>query len=216
MIDTNKSLFITLEGGEGTGKSTLTKSLIRDLVHGGNSVIATREPGGTVGAEEIRELLIKGSGDRWSAASEICLYYAAREDHIRRVIAPALAKGTIVICDRFFDSTRAYQGTLGIKESNIIKCLEENIVGYCMPDLTLVLDIDVEIGLRRAGARNDNENRFEQKAIQFHQNLRSKFLEIAHNEPQRCKIIDAALPIEQVHAQALGHINTALKDRYER
>lgn len=199
-----RGFFLTLEGGEGTGKTSLAKSLSQYCTSIGRDFVLTREPGGTNGAEAIRELLVKGDASRWDAMSEICLFYAARNDHIKRIIAPALEAGKIVICDRFFDSTRAYQGELGEAEAKVIKCLEQNIVGPNMPDLTLVLDIDVEIGLRRARSRMDNEGRFEAKAIDFHTKLRNAFLEIAKNEPERCSIIDAAIPMAEVHAKAIA------------
>ena len=216
-----KSLFITLEGGEGSGKSTLIKRLVARLTALGNIVITTREPGGTSGAEEIRNLLVKGSAERWDVTSEICLFYAAREDHLYRLIRPALEDGKIVICDRFFDSTRAYQGQLGARESNIIKALEENIVGPTMPDITLILDIDVETGLTRANSRNNNdgddkEGRFEAKKIEFHQKLRDAYLEIARKEPERCKVIDATKTPDEIEEIAMGLItqilDTSLKE----
>ncbi len=209
------SLFITLEGGEGTGKSTLIRSLNDYFFKNGCDVILTREPGGTEGAEAIRDLLVKGSANRWNAMSEICLFYAAREDHIVRVIKPALEQGKVVISDRFFDSTRAYQGELGVHENNVINCLEENIVGQCLPDLTLILDIDVKIGLARANSRKDDEGRFEAKKIEFHEKLRQNFINIAQKEPKRCKIIDANQTREQVFDEAINHIKTLYGTNYE-
>jgi len=208
-----KSLFITLEGGEGTGKTTLIKSLYAELSLRGHEIVLSREPGGTEGAEAIRDLVLKGDANRWNSMSEICLYYAAREDHLMRVIRPALLSGKIVICDRFYDSTRAYQGHLGPKEQRVIKCLEDNIVAEYKPDLTIILDIDVEIGLARAGSRKDDECRFESKKLEYHQNLRNAFLAIAKTEPERCKLIDAAMPIAEVYKSALALIDTALKAR---
>ncbi|MBN8647650.1 MAG: dTMP kinase [Caulobacterales bacterium] len=206
-------LFITLEGGEGTGKSTLIRSLNDYFVSNGNQVILTREPGGTEGAEAIRDLLVKGSANRWNAMSEICLFYAAREDHITRVIKPALSDGKIVISDRFFDSTRAYQGELGFHENNVINCLEANIVGQCLPNLTLILDIDVNIGLARANSRNDDEGRFEAKKIEFHEKLRQNFLNIAKKEPLRCKVIDASQSKDDVFNEAIKHIASLRGDK---
>lgn len=198
--------FLTLEGGEGTGKSTLLRGLKSYFEQTGRFVIATREPGGTIGAELIRDLLVKGDAGRWNSMSEICLFYAAREDHIKRVIEPNLKLGNIVISDRFFDSTRAYQGNLGIREANVIKALEENIVGPCLPNLTIILDIGVEIGLNRANSRKDDEGRFEAKALEFHKSLRNSFIEIAKNEPNRCKLIDASLSADEVLSIAINLI----------
>lgn len=208
-----KGFFLTLEGGEGTGKTSLTKALAQFCISIDRDYLITREPGGTKGAEAIRELLVKGEASRWDAMSEICLFYAARNDHIRRVIVPALSEGKIVICDRFFDSTRAYQGKLGANEEKVIKCLEENIVGPNMPDLTLILDIDVEIGLKRAMSRMDQEGRFESKTLDFHNRLRQSFLEIAIKEPERCKIIDAAMPIDLVHEKAIEILKQKMSEQ---
>ncbi len=207
-----QGFFVTLEGGEGTGKSSLAKALTQYLESKGHEVINTREPGGTKGAEAIRELLVKGDAARWDAMSEICLFYAARNDHIKRIIAPAIAENKIVICDRFFDSTRAYQGHLGESEEEVIKCLEKNIVGPMMPHLTLVLDIDVEIGLKRAKSRMDSEGRFESKTLEFHNALRTAFLKIAKSEPNRCKIIDAAQSMEKVHSDAIRELNLKMDE----
>lgn len=204
--------FITLEGGEGTGKSTLLKGLEKALMFAGHEVITTREPGGTEGAEAIRQLLVTGDASRWSALSEICLFYAAREDHINRLIKPALNSKKIVISDRFFDSTRAYQGELGDKEANVINCLEKNIVSDCMPNLTIILDIDPEIGLKRAGSRHGIEVRFETKTIEFHKTLRQKFLDIALLEPNRCAVIDANQSAEKVLEEALLAIDGKLNN----
>lgn len=202
--------FITLEGGEGTGKTTLLQALRDYFLANGHEVVTTREPGGTEGAEAIRSLLVTGDANRWNAMSEICLFYAAREDHIRRLILPALEQKKIVICDRFFDSTRAYQGELGANEQNVIKCLEDNIVGACLPNLTLILDIDTETGLARAGARRGSEMRFEAKTIDFHNKLRQKFLEIGQNEPQRCAIIDASQSPAEVFHKAIEIIKSKI------
>ncbi len=203
-------IFITLEGGEGTGKTTLLQALRDYFLATGHEVVTTREPGGTDGAEAIRNLLVTGDANRWNAMSEICLFYAAREDHIRRLILPAIEQKKVVICDRFFDSTRAYQGELGANEQNVIKCLEDNIVGACLPNLTLILDIDVEIGLARAGSRRGNEMRFEAKTIDFHNKLRQKFLEIAKNEPKRCAIIDASQSPSEVLRVAIEIIESKI------
>jgi dTMP kinase len=184
-------LFITLEGGEGAGKSTLITGLAARLRDVGHEVVLTREPGGTEGAETIRALLVTGDAGRWTALSELCLFYAARQDHLERLIRPALAAGKIVICDRFADSTRAYQGQAGGAGREAVETLDALIVGATQPDVTLILDIDPEIGLARAVARRGHEDRFEGKALAFHQALRASYLEIAANEPKRCAVLDA-------------------------
>jgi dTMP kinase len=192
--------FITLEGGEGTGKSTQAARLARRLTAAGREVVATREPGGSPGAEAIRTLLVEGAPDRWSATTETLLVYAARRDHVERVIQPALARGAWVVCDRFLDSTRAYQGAGGGAPAGLIAALEEDVVGPCMPDVTLILDLPVELGLRRAADRSGRERRFEAKGRAFHEALRQAFLDIAAREPGRCVLIAADAAVGAVEA----------------
>lgn len=184
-------LFITLEGGEGAGKSTLIKGLAARLKEACVDVVVTREPGGTDGAESIRDLLVTGAAARWTALSELCLFYAARQDHLERLIRPALARGHMVLCDRFSDSTRAYQGQAGGAGQDAVETLDALIVGATQPDITLILDIDPKIGLSRAAARRGKEDRFEGKDLAFHQALRASYLLIAANDPSRCKVLDA-------------------------
>lgn len=192
--------FITFEGGEGAGKSTQLKRLVERLQGQGLEVVATREPGGSPGAESIRELVLKGAADRWSPVTETLLMYAARRDHVERVIRPALARGAWVVCDRFADSTRAYQGAAGGTDPGLISALETHVVGETRPDLTLVFDLPVDIGLARAHARAGTEMRFESKGDAFHERLREAFLAIARAEPDRCAVIDATGSLEQVQA----------------
>ncbi|HEY5107324.1 MAG TPA: dTMP kinase [Caulobacteraceae bacterium] len=184
--------FISFEGGEGAGKSTQVALLAARLGSGGREVVTTREPGGSPGAEAIRALLVTGAADRWSATAETLLIYAARCDHIERVIGPALARGATVICDRFADSTRAYQGAAGGAPEALIAALETRVLGAVRPDLTLVLDLPAETGLSRCAARTGIETRFEDKGMDFHQRLRAAFLAIAEAEPTRCVVVDAA------------------------
>jgi dTMP kinase len=183
--------FITLEGGEGTGKSTQVRRLAERLGTRGREVIATREPGGSPGAEAIRALLVEGAVDRWSAVSETLLMYAARRDHIERLIGPALERGAWVVSDRFHDSTRAYQGAAGGAPGALIAALEREVVGDVLPDLTLMLDLPVEEGLRRAARRAGGEERFEAKGAAFHERLRAAYLAIAAAEPARCVVLPA-------------------------
>jgi dTMP kinase len=189
--------FITFEGGEGAGKSTQVRRLAERL-RGRGEVLTTREPGGSPGAEAIRALLVNGPVERWSPVTETLLMYAARRDHIERVIAPALARGAWVICDRFYDSTRAYQGAAGGAPQALIQALETEVVSAVVPDLTLILDLPVEIGLARATERGGGEGRFEAKGLDFHQRLRTAFLDIAAHEPDRCRVIDAAGTVDQI------------------
>jgi dTMP kinase len=192
--------FITLEGGEGAGKSTQARRLGERLSARGRRTIVTREPGGSPGAEAIRALLVTGEADRWSATTETLLAYAARRDHIERTIAPALATGDWVVSDRFADSTRAYQGAGGGAPGSLIQALERYVLGETRPDLTLILDLPVEAGLARVASRDHAETRFEAKGAAFHQRLRDCFLAIARVERDRCVVIDAAQPLDAVEA----------------
>lgn len=202
--------FITLEGGEGAGKSTQLKRLVARLEARGLEVTATREPGGSPGAESIRELVLNGSADRWSPVTETLLMYAARRDHIERVIAPALASGAWVVCDRYADSTRAYQGAAGGVDPDMISALETHVLGEVRPDLTLVFDLPTDVGLERAHARAGGEMRFESKGLAFHERLREAFLEIARSEPARCVVIDATRDMDGVEAQAWAAVEQRL------
>ena len=193
--------FITFEGGEGAGKSTQLKRLVARLQTAGREVVATREPGGSSGAESIRELVLKGAADRWSPVTETLLMYAARRDHIERVIRPGLERGAWVVCDRFADSTRAYQGGAGDVAPQLIAAMETHILEATRPDLTLIFDMPVDIGLQRAHERAGSEMRFESKGVAFHERLRAALLEIARAEPERCAIIDACGTLDEVEAQ---------------
>ncbi len=186
-----RGYFITLEGGEGAGKSTQAALLAAMITARGRVVVSTREPGGSPGAEAIRALLVTGQPDRWSPTTETLLIYGARRDHIERVIAPALARGEVVVCDRFTDSTRAYQGAGGGVSCALIDGLEAEVVAATRPDLTLVFDLPPEIGLARTIARGGGEGRFEAKDLAFHRRLHAAFAEIARREPARCVVIDA-------------------------
>ncbi|KQS56414.1 thymidylate kinase [Brevundimonas sp. Leaf363] len=190
--------FITLEGGEGTGKSSQAARLAERLTAEGRGVVRTREPGGSPGAEAIRGLVVSGDRDAWSARTELLLMYAARSDHLERVIRPALERGDWVICDRFADSSRAYQGVGGGVAPAFIEMLDAAIVGDDQPDLTLVFDLPVETGLARAMGRGAAETRFESKGMAFHQRLRDGFLAIAAMHPERCAVIDATGSVDKV------------------
>lgn len=191
--------FISFEGGEGAGKSTQIRRLAERLQAAGHDVVVTREPGGSTGAEAIRELLVNGAADRWSPVTETLLMYAARRDHVERVIRPGLAQGKVVLCDRFADSTRAYQGAGGDAPASLIASLEEHVLNGTVPVLTLILDLPAEVGLHRAEARG-GAARFESKGLDFHQRLRAGYLEIARKEPERCVVINADAEIDAVTA----------------
>ena len=190
--------FITFEGGEGAGKSTHVARLAERLRAKGHEVTITREPGGTPGAEEIRALLVTGDAGRWTPLAEALLHYAAREDHLARVVRPALARGDWVICDRFADSTMAYQGYGHGLGPEPIDALYRLVVGDSGPDLTLILDLPVEQGLARIGDRDGDEHRYESMDRGFHERMRRGFLDIAARAPERCVVIDAGSGIEAV------------------
>ena len=192
--------FITLEGGEGSGKSTQARLLAEALRADGQAVVLTREPGGTPGAEAIRGLLVTGEPDRWTPWSDALLMTAARVDHVARVIRPALARGATVICDRFIDSTRAYQGAGRCLEDAALIDLHNEAVGL-WPDRTLVLLFDEAEGLRRAAARGGVEARFEAIGADFHGRVQAFFAQLPAAEPARCRAIDAAGSIEDVAAR---------------
>jgi dTMP kinase len=202
--------FITFEGGEGAGKSTQIKRLAEYFKAQGRDVILTREPGGTPAAEDVRGLLVNGEPGRYSSTAEALLNYAARDDHLRGVIRPALSAGKTVLCDRFIDSTRAYQSVAGDCPLALIEALEREVVGETMPNLTFIFDLDPMLGLARAQKRGAGvEDRYERKGLAFHAALRGGFLEIANQEPRRCVVLDASNPVEQVWADLLK----ALKKR---
>lgn len=198
-----KGVFITLEGGEGAGKSTLARALQAAFHAAGREVVLTREPGGTPGAEEIRELLVKGEADRWSAMTEALLFYAARVDHVEKVIRPALKRGAVVISDRFADSTMAYQGAAGGIDIDRLKALHKLALGDFKPDVTLLVDIPPEEGLKRTQNRLGFEVRFESKALAFHERLRSFFRALADAEPGRFIVLDGMLPPDALAARAI-------------
>jgi dTMP kinase len=192
--------FITFEGGEGTGKSTQAALLAHKLESQGLSVLLTREPGGSPGAEIIRHVLLSGAAKPLGADAEAMLFAAAREDHVRCTIAPALAAGKWVVCDRFADSTRVYQGALGQVDRRLIKGLERVSIGDLSPDLTLILDVPVDVALERRALRRGGAapDRFEAENVEFHEKLRAAFRALAVDEPERCVIIDASVPRVQV------------------
>ncbi|GGH20435.1 thymidylate kinase [Alsobacter metallidurans] len=205
--------FITLEGGEGAGKSTQVRRLVAALAQRGVSAVATREPGGSPRAEDIRAVLLAGSAERLAPLAETLLFAAARADHLEKTIRPALARSQWVICDRFADSTRAYQGALGGVDAATVTTLERIAVGDTNPDLTLILDLPADIGLARAAHRRGGGevDRFEQESLAFHQKLREAFLAIAAAEPERCVVIDASGDEGQVAAGVMTAIEPLLR-----
>jgi dTMP kinase len=203
--------FITFEGGEGSGKSTQIKTLAQRLNAAKLRAIVTREPGGSPGAEIIRHLVLSGMGKLLGAEAETLLFAAARDNHVRTVIGPALNQGIWVLCDRFSDSTRAYQGRLGNVAPEVLNAMERVTIGDLKPDLTIILDVPVEVGLQRAAARRGigAPDRFEAEDVRFHQQLRDAYRQIAAAEPQRCVLIDADVDAAIVAAA----IWSAVRDR---
>jgi dTMP kinase len=202
--------FISFEGGEGSGKSTQIKLLADRLAAARLRAIVTREPGGSPGAEIIRHLVLSGMGKLLGPDAETLLFAAARDDHVHTVIQPALNQGTWVLCDRFSDSTRAYQGRLGNVAPGVLNAMQRVTIGDLKPDLTIILDVPVEVGLNRAAARRGAgaPDRFEAEDIKFHQELRDAYRQIAAEDPDRCVLIDATPDPDVVAAQ----VWTVLRD----
>jgi dTMP kinase len=205
-----RGFFITLEGGEGAGKSSQARMLGEVLTARGYGVVLTREPGGAPGAEAIRKLLVEGPGDHWDGITEALLHTAARREHLVKTVWPALDAGKIVISDRFFDSTVAYQGYAHGVDLDALQGLYKTAVGDFKPHLTLVLDLPVTVGLERAAKRGGAENRYESLGPAFHEKVRKGFQEIAQAEPDRCKVIDATQDIETIHKAVVAAVLKAL------
>lgn len=209
-----RGLFITFEGGEGAGKSTQIKRLAETLTARGLEVMMTREPGGSSGAEAVRYVLLSGAAEPLGAALEAMLFAAARSDHVEQVIRPALNSGKIVLCDRFMDSTRVYQGTMAGLTPDYLKPLEWVAVNGMVPDLTLILDIDPSEGLRRAAMRNPAPaDRYEKEELELHLARRQAFRDIQQNEPERCKLINADQDPNLVAADILTEVTQLVRSR---
>ncbi|MBM08332.1 MAG: dTMP kinase [Magnetovibrio sp.] len=202
--------FITLEGGEGTGKSTQTKHLVSALSAAGHKCLATREPGGCLASEEIRHLLVEGAADRWLPMTEVLLHNAARFEHLTKIIKPALSHNKIVISDRYFDSTMAYQGYGNQLDIASIANLHFELYKDFVPDLTLILNLPLNQGLERAKRRSGGDDRYENMNKNFHKRLINGFLEIAQKEPERCAVIDASGDEETVHHKIMIEVSKRL------
>lgn len=214
-----RGVFITFEGGEGSGKSTQIKRLAERLAHNGRNVVVTREPGGSPGAEILRHLILSGVGKMLGPEAETLLFAAARDDHVRSIIVPALATGQWVLCDRFYDSTRAYQGQLGNVDRALLDSLQRVTIGTLKPDVTFILDVPVEIGMHRATARRGDAapDRFEAESVAFHQGLRDAYQAIALAEMERCVLIDADRDADSVAAAIWSALTARLTiDHHER
>lgn len=205
--------FITFEGGEGSGKSTHAATLAQRLKSLGVGIVLTREPGGSAGAEIIRHILLSGIAKPLGAETEAILFAAARDDHVRNIIVPALEAGQWVICDRFIDSTRVYQGVLGQVDGKLIRGLERVTVGAAMPDLTFILDVPAKIGMARAKSRRgqDVADRFEAESIAYHEALRKAYLTLAANEPERIIVVDGRAPRDVVAQRIWETVEQRLK-----
>ena len=210
--DPTRGRFITFEGGEGSGKSTQIKTLAERLSGAELRTIVTREPGGSPGAEIIRHLLLSGMGKLLGPEAETLLFAAARDDHVHAVIEPALDQGIWVLCDRFSDSTRVYQGRLGKVDPKVLNAMQRVTIGDLTPDLTIILDVPVEVGMQRAAARRGAgaPDRFEAEDLKFHEDLRDAYRQIAAAEPERCVLVDAHAPARAVAAK----VWTAVRDRF--
>jgi dTMP kinase len=187
-------LFITFEGGEGAGKTTQLRVLREKLEKAGKTVVATREPGGTPGAEALRKLLVNGEAYEWDGATETLLHFAARRDHVEKLIKPALQEGSVVLCDRFFDSTYAYQGYGHGQDMKFIDTIRAAVINDLKPDLTFLLDLPVEEGFKRVQAQQS----YEKLPREFHERLRQGFLDMAKKEPKRFVVVDATQNAEKV------------------
>jgi len=194
--------FVSFEGIDGCGKSTQAKLLNQHFVDRGKDVIFSREPGGSPGAETIRALLLTGNTDKWSAETELLLFTAARRDHLETTIEPALASGKMVICDRFADSTRVYQGATRGDLRSKVDLLHTTMIGR-EPDITIIIDVEPEVALKRGLARNSGEDRFEDFGLEFQENLRHGFLKLAEEYPFRCHLVDGNRPTEEVFKDVL-------------
>lgn len=208
-------LFITFEGGEGAGKSTQIRRLAAHLEKRGIDTLVTREPGGSPGAEAVRHVILSGAAEAFGPAMEAVLFAAARNDHVEQMIRPALDAGKIVLCDRFIDSGRVYQGVTGKLDPSFMQALERVAIDGIMPNLTLILDLPAKQGLARALARRGEEraDRFEKETLSFHETRRDAFLDIAAAEPERCKIIDADRSEQAVSAEIIAIVDRLLASR---
>ena len=206
----DKGYFISFEGIDGSGKSTQIQRLADFLRSLSFDIVVTREPGGSVGGEEIRKLLLQGDVDRWSAETEILLFTAARRDHLERIILPAMKNGQIVICDRFTDSTRMYQGMRGPKLKKLVDMLDKEVIGQD-PDLTILIDIDPGIGLRRAKSRETVEERFEDFGLELQKKMRKGFLNLSKQFSNRISVIDGHQSEDNVSKEICSLVKAKLK-----
>ncbi|MBD9556085.1 MULTISPECIES: dTMP kinase [Ensifer] len=212
MVSLKKGLFVTFEGGEGAGKSTQLRLLADSLRARGYEVLTTREPGGSPGAEAVRHVLLSGAAESFGVRMEAILFAAARSDHVEEVIRPSLDKGIIVLCDRFMDSSRVYQGITGNLEQSFVESLERVAINGVVPDRTVIFDLPASVGLERAQRRagDDNPDRFEKEQLETHEKRRDAFLDIARRDSERCRVVDATQPVEAITAEVLSLVEALL------
>lgn len=212
-------LFVTFEGGEGAGKSTQIRRLAASLKDKGHDVLVTREPGGSPGAEAVRHVLLSGGAERFGVRMEAMLFAAARNDHVEQVIRPALNSGRVVLCDRFIDSSRVYQGITGNLDAAFVDALEEIAIDGVRPDLTIILDLPASVGLARARQRGEAEgasdapDRFEKEEVEVHEKRRQAFCEIAEAAPERCRLIDAQQTEDEVASEIMAMVDAIMQER---
>lgn len=212
-------LFISFEGGEGAGKSTQIRRLAAALKSRGLGVVVTREPGGSQGAEAVRHVLLNGAAEAYGTRMEALLFAAARSDHVEQVIRPALERAAVVLCDRFMDSSRVYQGVTGNLAPDFIETLQRIAINGVMPDRTIILDIPAEVGLERARSRSEmvdvhaEPDRYEKERLETHEKRRDAFLDIAIREPERCRVVNASRDEDVIATEILRLIDVLLKPR---
>lgn len=213
-VANHSGLFVTFEGGEGAGKSTQIRRLADQLRRRGHDVLVTREPGGSPGAEAVRHVLLSGAAEEFGVRMEAILFAAARNDHVEEVIRPALESGAVVLCDRFIDSSRVYQGVTGNLEPEYIEALQRIAIDGVKPDCTLILDLPAEVGLKRAKKRaaDNAPDRFEREEIQTHEKRREAYLEIAEAEPKRCRVVNAERSEEEIAAEIFAIVEPLVRE----
>ncbi|TCM57223.1 thymidylate kinase [Rhizobium sp. PP-F2F-G48] len=216
-----EAVFVTFEGGEGVGKSTQIRLLAGALEARGHAVRITREPGGSAGAEAVRHVILSGAAESYGVRMEALLFAAARSDHVETVIRPALETGSVVLCDRFMDSSRVYQGITGNLPERLIDGLERVAINGLRPDITIILDMPAAEGLARARSRASQSadvasavpDRFEKEELETHEKRREAFLDIAARDPGRCRIVDASRAVDLIAADVLSAVEALISDR---
>lgn len=206
---------IVVDGMDGAGKGVQTRRLRDELIRAGYKAILTREPGGSPGAEEIRRLLVEGEPNKWDSMTELLLMYAARRSHLVNTIRPAIADDIWVVSDRFADSSRAFQGMAGELGLEVVEDIHRIVVGDFKPDLTIILDVPVNVALQRAGTRGGVEDRFERKGVAYHERVREAFIKISQSDSEKYALIDGSMTMDQVTAEIFQVVRSRLNLRME-